>query len=276
VAEEDDASARGDGVVEKVENLGGVLHRAGQGYSLHHDAVALGFQVPGMLPAGMLLVGHEHFIAWPQVDAIGDMAISLGGITEQGNLVAMAADESGQRIAEFVPCGISPDGIVFRIVLVHFFSAGITVENGAQHGRGTGTNGAIVQVNFVFGDEELCAHLSPVSIFVFVEEGGIRKLGGDLGKLGEQIPAQCSRSGEAGGGGGQETAAIEQRVSPADRKDEAPMLRLCWARGKGGRGRGIRRVQTARSLSLNWITHGGKGASNETGQFWLRLCAWGV
>jgi hypothetical protein len=37
VAEEDDASARGDGVVEKVENLGGVLHRAGQDDSLHYS-----------------------------------------------------------------------------------------------------------------------------------------------------------------------------------------------------------------------------------------------
>jgi hypothetical protein len=154
-----------------------------------------------MLAAGMLLVGHEDFIAWLQVDAISDIAISLGGITEQSDLVAMAADESGQWIAEFVPGGVSPDGIVFGILLVHFFGGGIAVENGAQHGRGTGAHGAIVQVNLVFGDEELRAHFRPVSIFVLVEEGGIRKLCWGLGELGEQIPAQSGCGGEAGSGG---------------------------------------------------------------------------
>jgi hypothetical protein len=119
-------------------------------FTTHYGAVALSFQVPGMLAAGMLLVGHEDFIAWLQVDAISDIAISLGGITEQSDLVARAADESGQRIAEFVPGSVSPDGIVLGILLVHFFSGGIAFENGAQHGRGTGAHGAIVQVNLVF------------------------------------------------------------------------------------------------------------------------------
>ena len=43
VAEEDDASARGDGVVEKIEDLRGVFDRARERDFFDHDAVALGF-----------------------------------------------------------------------------------------------------------------------------------------------------------------------------------------------------------------------------------------
>ena len=79
---------------------------------------------------GMLLVGHQYFVAWFQVDAVSDVAIGFGGITKQGNLIATASDEGGQGIAELIPRGIAPDGVVFGILLVHFFGGGITVEDG--------------------------------------------------------------------------------------------------------------------------------------------------
>jgi len=57
------------------------------------------------------------------------------------------------------------------IGLVHFLGGGVALENGAQHGCGAGTYGAVVQVDLVFGDQELTTHLGPVGIFVFVEQG---------------------------------------------------------------------------------------------------------
>src|SRR5450755_2652042 len=53
VAEEDDAGARGDGVIEEIEDLRGVFYRARESDFFYYDAVALGFEIPGVLAAGM-------------------------------------------------------------------------------------------------------------------------------------------------------------------------------------------------------------------------------
>ena len=136
-----------------------------------HDAVALGLEIPGMFAAGMLLVGHEDFVAGLHVDAVGDVAVGFGGIAQQGNFVALAADERGERVAELVPRGVSPDGIVLGILLVHLLGRGVAVEDGAQHGRGAGADRAVVQVDLVLGDEELAPHFGPVRVFILIEEG---------------------------------------------------------------------------------------------------------
>src|SRR5580658_5226884 len=224
MAEEDDARPGSDGVVEKIENLGGVLYGEGQSDFLHHYAVALGLEVPGMDAAGMFLVGHEHFVARFQVGAIGNVAISFGGITEQGDLVATATDEGGQGIAKLVPGGISPNRVVFGILLVHSLGGGVAVENGAQHGCWAGADGAVVQVDFVLRDEELAAHLGPVGVFVLIEESGVRQGGGGFLQLSQEISAASQGCGESRGGGGEEAASVKQGAPPDVSNTEGAML----------------------------------------------------
>src|SRR5581483_7192055 len=55
------------------------------------------------------------------INSICDVAISLGCVSYQRQFVALASDKCRERVAKLVPCGISPDGIVLGILLVHLF-----------------------------------------------------------------------------------------------------------------------------------------------------------
>ena len=197
------------------------------------DAITLGLKIPGVHAAGMLLVGHQDFVAWLKVDAVGDVAISLGGIAKQGNLIAMATDESGQRIAKLVPRGVSPYGVVFGILLVHSLGGGIAIENGAQHGRRAGANGSVVEVDLVFGDQELAPDLGPIGVFVLVKESRIGKGGRSLLELSDEISTERQGCSESGGGGGEKAATVEQWHLLMNAKQEGAMLRLSRAFLKG-------------------------------------------
>ncbi len=126
----------------------------------------------------------------------------------------MAADEGGQGVAKFVPRGVSPDGIVFGILLVHLFGGGIAVEDGAKNRRGTGADGTIVEVNLIRRDEKLLADFAPVSVFVLAEQAGIWKIVGGIRELGKERCAAGGGCGNTGCGSGEEMAAIEQAVPP--------------------------------------------------------------
>ena len=93
MAKEHYARPRSNGVTEKVQNLCRVLNRLGQRDFLHDDAIALGFQLPGLFAAGMLLIGHEHFVTGLHIDAVRDVAVGLGGIAQQRDLVARTSDK---------------------------------------------------------------------------------------------------------------------------------------------------------------------------------------
>ena len=140
---------------------------------LYHDAVALGAEIPWVLAAGMLLVGHEDFVAGLEIDAVGDVVIGFGGISEERDLVAVAADEGGEGIAELVPRGVSPDGVILGIGLVHFFGRFVAFEDGAQHGSGAGADGAVIEVDLVGGNQVLLAEFAPVGVFVLFVEGAV-------------------------------------------------------------------------------------------------------
>ena len=131
----------------------------------------------------MLLVGHQHFIAGLHIYAIGDVAVRFGGVAQQCEFVAMAADERGQGIAKLIPGGVAPDGVVLRFVRVQLFRGVVSIENGAQHRCGAGTYGAIVQINLILGNQELLAKLCPVGVFILVEERVVRKRGGKILQL---------------------------------------------------------------------------------------------
>jgi len=102
--------------------------------------------------------------------------------------LALAAYEFGERVAELVPRSVSPNGIVFRILLVHFFRSVVPVEDSAQDRRGARSDRAIVEIDFIFGDDELLAHFGPEGVFILVEKRMVGKRRNFL-ELGEQIAA---------------------------------------------------------------------------------------
>ncbi len=121
-----------------------------------------------MFAAGVLLIGHQHFIAGLQVQAIGDKVVSLGRVAKQRDLIARAADKCRQRVAKFVPRPIAPDWIVLRILLGQAFRIRVRVKNGLQHRPWRGAHSAIVQIDFIAWNQELFSHLRPIRLLVFV------------------------------------------------------------------------------------------------------------
>ena len=131
VTEEHHSRARRDRIIKLIQHLRRVLHRFRQCDLLYHHAVTFRAKVPGVLAAGMLLIRHEHFVTRLHVNSVCDVAVRFRRVAEQGKLVALAAHECGQRIAKFIPGGIAPDGIIFRVPLSHFLRLVIAIENGA-------------------------------------------------------------------------------------------------------------------------------------------------
>ena len=180
VAEKEDASARRNRVIEKIESRGGIRNRHGQRDALDDDAVTLRAQQPRLLAAGMLLIGHEDFIAGLEIEAIRDVVVGLGGVADQRDFIARATDKGGQRIAEFIPRRVAPDGIVLGIALREFFGFVVAIEDGAENRRGRRSYGAVVEIDLVFGNQELFAQLGPVGFFVRIVKRGIGQARGGL------------------------------------------------------------------------------------------------
>ena len=210
MAEEQNPRPRRDGFAEQIQHLCRILHRRRKRDLLHHDPVALGLQIPWMLASGMLLVRHQTlrrpgFIS----EAVRDVAVRLGRIAKQRNLVALAAHKRGQRVAELVPRGVSPDRIVLRVLLIELLGRGIPVKDGAQHGRRTRTHGAVVEVNLVRRNEKLLPDLRPVAFCIVVQQGLLRHGRYSL-KLCENLAAERDRCRYSAGGSGKKVAAVEQ------------------------------------------------------------------
>src|SRR5258708_35181983 len=115
------------------------MNRPGQCDFFDHDPIALSPELPWLLTAGMLLVGHQDFVARLHINAVSDIAVGLGSVTDQGNFVAMAAHKRSQGIAELVPCRVSPYGVVLRVLLVQLFGLRVGVKNSAQNWGGART-----------------------------------------------------------------------------------------------------------------------------------------
>src|SRR6202162_1938323 len=129
----------------------------------------------------------------------------------------MAAYECGQRIAELVPCAITPDGIILGVLLIHLFGSGVSVEDGAQDRRWAGAYCAVVQINLACGNQELLAQFCPVSILVLVEERAIGQRGRRVRKLSRQIPTEGDRCRQSSGAGSEEVAAVQHVTSCANK-----------------------------------------------------------
>jgi hypothetical protein len=70
-----------------------VLHRLWQRDLPHCNAVSFCPKLPGLLAPGMLLVSHQHLVSSFQVDSVCYIAIGLGRIPQQRDLIAIASDK---------------------------------------------------------------------------------------------------------------------------------------------------------------------------------------
>src|SRR5205807_5745766 len=70
-----------------------------------------------------------------QIHAVGNIAVSFRRVAHERDLVARASEKSRERVAELVPGRIAPDGIIFRVLLRHWFAVIVAIENGLQHRR---------------------------------------------------------------------------------------------------------------------------------------------
>lgn len=214
LAEENHSRTRRDAIVEKVEHLRRVFYRLRQHDFLHRNSITLRLELPGLLAARMLLVGHQHFIAGFHGDAVGDVVVRLGGVAYQRNLVPVTADEVRQGIAIFVPRPVAPDGIVFGIGLVELLGRSVAVEDGTQHRRRARPDGPVVEVDLILGNQELLAQLGPVSLVVV----DILLRVGQRRRRALQLRQEIITKSESGGQSGsvsEKAAAIEQNEPPS-------------------------------------------------------------
>src|SRR5258705_13746761 len=116
----------------------------------------------------MFLVGHEDFVAGLEIQAIRDVAVSLRGVPQKGDLVAVATYKGSEWITELVPRSVSPNGVVFGIGLVELLAGFVAFKNCAQDRSRTGADSTVVKINLVGGYQELLAQLAPVGLFVRV------------------------------------------------------------------------------------------------------------
>src|SRR5260221_21297 len=173
-------------------------HRLWQRDLFHRNAVALGTQIPGMLPAGMLLIGHQDFVTRFHIQPIRDVAVCFRGVAHQRDLIALAAHKRGQRITELVPRRIAPDRIILRIALRHLLRLVVSVEDRPQHGRRRRSHRAIVQVHFIRRDQKLFAQLRPVSLFIGIVQTAVRQLTRSLRELRKKLAAKIHSRPQGG------------------------------------------------------------------------------
>src|ERR1700683_33943 len=164
----------------------------------HHDAVALGLELPRRIAAAVFLVGGEDFVAGLHVNAVGDVVVGFGGVADERDLVAGGSDEFGERIAKFVPRSVAPDRIVLWIGVVHFFCLVIAIEYSFQDGRGARSDGAIVEINLIGRNQELFADAGPIGISVALVERGGGQLLWDGGEARKKRIVEERRAGNAG------------------------------------------------------------------------------
>ena len=195
MAEEQHTRPRRNRITDEIQHRRRVRHRLRQRDSLHYNPIPLCAQIPRVLASRMLLVGHQHFIARLHVQAVGDVTVRLRRVAHQRQFVARAAHELRQRIAKLIPRPVTPDRIIFRIALCHFFRIVIAVENCSQHRHRTGSHRPVVQINLVAGNQELFAPFGPIRLFVRTVKRAVWQLRRFL--LEERVPfcRQAERTG---------------------------------------------------------------------------------
>ena len=146
----------------------------------------------------MLLVRHQHFVARLHVQSVGDVAVRFRRVAHQREFIARATHELRQRVAKFVPCSITPDRIIFRIALRHFFRIVVAVENRAQHRHWRGPHRPVVEIDLVRRNQELFAPFGPIRFFVRTIKRAVGQFRRFL--LEQRVPLrrQAERTGGAG------------------------------------------------------------------------------
>src|SRR6202521_2920311 len=227
VAEKQHARPRRDRIIDKIQRRRRIRHRLWQRDLFHHNPISFRAQVPGMLASRVLLVGHQHFVASLHVQPVRDIAVCFRRIAHQRQLIARAPDKLRERIAKFVPGAVTPDRIVFRIVLRHLFRIVVAIKNRAQHRHGRRSHRPVVEINFIRRNQELFAPFAPIRFFVRTIKRTVRQFRRFLFEERVPLGRQAERSGGAGNAckRRQEATAIDHdslhKASCADSTREA-------------------------------------------------------
>ena len=200
VAEDDDARVGRDGLAETADDFIDGRRRPGQVDGGEPNAIAHGLLFPAIAAAGMLLVGEQGFLARFHVQAIADDVVALGGIADQGQLIAFAIQETGQTVTQLA----QPRAFLIakpRIARIAKSLGGQHVVNGrTQHGQRRAAQRAAVQIDVVGGKQPLAAQLGPVALGVFRVEVAVRQPGSVLAKGG--LCVRKRNAEQSGGNGG--------------------------------------------------------------------------
>src|SRR5262249_34436916 len=120
------------------------------------------------------------------VDAVGDVAVGFRSVADKRQFVAFTSDKGRQRIAKLVVGLVAPDWIVLWVFLRHLLSLGVAIKHRTEHRSGTGTDGAVVEINLIFWDKELVADLRPISVLFVGILSGMGQPGRNMGQLREK------------------------------------------------------------------------------------------
>ena len=198
MADEDDARARRDGIVDPIEDLRTILRRPGNLEFFDHHTVAFCAQLPGLLASGMLLIAHEDLVAGFQLEAIGDVAVALGRIARERDLIASGANKLRQRIAMFDIGIVAPDRVFLRIGLGHLFGLEKCVKHGFKHRQRTRSNCSVVEIDLVAWNHKLLAQRRPVGILILVVKRRQGQWWGRRAAFGKGVSSKSSQGADAG------------------------------------------------------------------------------
>src|SRR5215469_2678594 len=99
VAEGDDASPLRQRVLEELHDFIGRGGWLGELDEIQLDSEARRLLLPRTAAARVLLVRQEHLVARRHVEAVADDIVALGGVPRQRQLIDLAVEERGQRLA---------------------------------------------------------------------------------------------------------------------------------------------------------------------------------
>src|SRR5262249_10848597 len=166
--------------------------------------------------AGMLLITHEDLVAGFEFQSVGDVAVALGGIARERDLISGGADKLRQRFAMLNIWIVAPNRILFGIGLRHFLGVEEGIKHSLKHRQRTRSDRPIVEIDLIARDHKLIAHRRPVGVLILVVKRRRRQGPGISTPLGKGVGLESSEGAEARERG-EKMAAIKHEGPPDEK-----------------------------------------------------------
>ena len=171
VADADDFRAGRDRRFEGADDVRRIARRDRKRQLLEDDAAARRRQPPRLQAARMLVERQQHLVPLVEVDAVGDKAHSLGGVTRQRHFVAVRVHEGRQLLAELVL-----EGVLRRVRPSRVRGErAVAVDNSVVDRLRHRSERAAVHVGKLVRDQELPPHVGP-ELFIVRRSAPCRRL----------------------------------------------------------------------------------------------------